>query len=144
MATAGAQEAVLTLRTPAADLAGLYPWLEAAAEARQVPQAVRHAMHVALEEAVANVAMHAFAPDEPGRISVSLHAAPDAVALVVEDSGRPFDQATAPGRARAASLDVAAPGGLGLTLLRHFCRDLSYQRVEAGNRLTLRFPLAAS
>ena len=43
-----------------------------------------------------NVAMHAFAPGEPGEITVRLSTSPDAAALVVEDSGHPFDPTAAP------------------------------------------------
>jgi anti-sigma regulatory factor (Ser/Thr protein kinase) len=97
-----------------------------------------HGMHVAIEEAVANVALRAFGPDQPGDIAVRLRAAPGAAALVVEDGGRPFDPAAAP--ARPARLQDARPNGLGLSLLRHYCRDISYERIGGRNRLTPRFP----
>jgi anti-sigma regulatory factor (Ser/Thr protein kinase) len=57
----------------------------------------------------------------------------------VEDAGRPFDPGAAELPARPASLADAMPGGLGLRLLRHHCRDLSYRRTDGRNRLTLRF-----
>ena len=132
---------VLHLRTDTADLARLHPWLDRAATARELPQTMLHGMHVAIEEAVANVALHAFGPDQPGEIAVRLCAAPGAAALVVEDGGRPFDPAAAPAPPRPARLEDARPGGLGLTLLRHYCRDISYERIGGRNRLTLRFPL---
>ncbi len=132
---------VLHLRTDTADLARLHPWLDSAAAARDLPPAMLHGMHVAIEEAVANVALHAFGPDQSGDIAVRLCAAPDAAALVVEDGGRPFDPVTAPVPARPARLQDARPGGLGLTLLRHYCRDISYERIDGRNHLTLRFPL---
>ena len=66
---------------------------------------------------------------------------PNAVTFVVEDTGRAFDPSAAPVPARPASLLDAEPGGLGLTLLRHYCSDLTYERIGDRNRLTLRFPL---
>ena len=137
----GGPQPVLHLGPDPADLDRLYPWLEAAAAARNLPQAVRFGMHVAAEEAVANAARHAFAPDAPGEIAVRLCDLPDAAALVVEDTGRPFDPVAAPARERPASLRDARPGGLGLTLLRHYCHDISYQRIDGRNHLTMRFPL---
>jgi serine/threonine-protein kinase RsbW len=121
----------------ATDLDRLHPWLDA--EAGDLPTAIRHGISVALEEAVMNVAMHAFPAGESGEIAVALHAAPDGVTLVVEDTGREFDPTTAPSAARPASLSEAEPGGLGLTLLRHYCDNIRYERVAARNRLTLRF-----
>ncbi len=133
--------AVLHLSTDAGDLGRLYPWLDAAASS--LPGAMLHGMHVVLEEAVANVAMHGFAPGERGEITVRLDLSADAASLVVEDSGRRFDPTTAPVAERPASLWEAEPGGLGLVLLRHYCRDISYERTGDRNRLTLRFPLPA-
>ncbi len=133
---------VLRIGTALDDLARLYPWLDAAA-ARLLPAAIVQKMHVALEEAVMNVAMHAYAPGEAGEITIRLHADPDAAALVIEDAGPAFDPTAATPRPRATSLEAARPGGLGLTLLRHYCRDISYERAEDRNRLTLRFRLTA-
>ena len=96
-------------------------------------------MQVALEEVVLNIATHGFPTGTSGEIAVSLHAAPDAVALIVEDPGPEFDPSTAPAPSRPISLE---PGGLGLTLLRHYCKHISYDRAGEHNRLTLRFPLA--
>jgi anti-sigma regulatory factor (Ser/Thr protein kinase) len=137
----GEERATLRVGSAAADLARLYPWLDTQADARHLPKTVLARMHVALEEAVMNVAMHAFSPGEPGEITVRLDTSPDGAALVVEDSGRPFDPTAAPSPERPTSLSEARPGGLGLTLLRHYCREISYARIGDRNRLTLRFPL---
>jgi len=137
----GDEAAVLRIGVALADLGRLYPWLDGAAAARKVPDATVQRMHVALEEAVANVAMHAYGPDASGEITIRLLASPDAAALVVEDAGPAFDPTSARPRPRAASLEETEVGGLGLTLLRHFCSDIAYERAGDRNRLTLRFPL---
>jgi anti-sigma regulatory factor (Ser/Thr protein kinase) len=133
--------AELRLGTDTAELARLYPWLETEAKARNLPPALLPGMHVAVEEAVANVALHAFGPDQPGEIAVLLSTSADGAAVVVADSGPPFDPGTVAAPERPASLEAAMPGGLGLTLLRHYCRDVSYRRIGGRNHLTLRFPL---
>jgi serine/threonine-protein kinase RsbW len=135
-----APAAILRIGVAAADLARLYPWLDSEARAHGVPDATAQRMHVALEEAVANVAMHAYAPGEEGEITIRLLTTPDAAVLVIEDAGPAFDPTLAQPRPRAARIEDAQPGGLGLTLLRHFCGDIGYQRVDQRNRLTLRFP----
>jgi anti-sigma regulatory factor (Ser/Thr protein kinase) len=137
----GTGQAVLHITTAPEDLARLYSWLETSAEACHLPKSVLQGMHIVLEEAVTNVAMHAFPPGEQGEVTIRLQAAPGAASLVVEDSGRPFDPTAAPAHHRPASLLEAEPGGLGLTLLRHYCRDIGYERIGDRNRLTLRFPL---
>jgi anti-sigma regulatory factor (Ser/Thr protein kinase) len=132
----------LRIGTATADLGLLYPWLDAAAEAWNPSEQLLNGMHVALEEAVMNVAMHAFAPDEAGEITIRLHTSPETASLIVEDSGRAFDPTAVPAAAPSANLMDKPPGGLGLTLLHHYCNDITYQRIAGRNLLTLRFPLA--
>ncbi|MDE2583549.1 MAG: ATP-binding protein [Rhodospirillales bacterium] len=139
---AAARASELRLRTAPAELARLYPWLETAARAHNLPRDLLYGMHVAVEEAVANVALHGFGPEQPGEIAVRLSASPDAAAVEVEDAGRPFDPTVATSLARRGP--DAAPGGHGLTLIRHYCRDIRYERIGDRNHLTLRFPLPRS
>jgi len=124
---------MLVISTSAGDLARVHPWLDDVT--RTLPKPKIHGMHVALEEAVMNIAMHS----DSTELSLRLELSPEAAALVVEDTGPEFNPAEAP-----IVQQRAEPGGWGLTLLRHYCRDIRYQRVGARNRLTLRFPLQAA
>jgi anti-sigma regulatory factor (Ser/Thr protein kinase) len=132
-----------TLRiTPApADLARLYPWLDEAAAPLALPKPLLNSMHVALEEAVMNVVMHGFAPEHVQEIFIHFTPEPEKAVIVVEDAGKPFDVTQAAEKARPESLLDAEPGGLGIKLLRHYCKDISYARESGRNRLTLGFPL---
>lgn len=132
----------LHLQATPADLTRLYGWLETEARARGLPDRVLFGMQVALEEAVMNVALHAFAPDAPGEIEVHFDTLADAATLVVEDAGPPFDPTAAAVHQRPGSLEAATPGGLGLTLLHHYCDEIDYERSGERNHLTLRFWLA--
>jgi len=131
----------LRLTTAPEDLARLYPWLDEAASAHGLGEPLLGRMHVALEEAVMNVAMHGLGLGGDGVITVRLRAEDTAVALVVEDAGPEFDPVAAPEVTRADSLEGVGAGGLGLRLLRHYCKDIAYQRDAGVNRLTMRFPL---
>lgn len=133
---------VLVLTRAPADLARLYPWLEAAVTPHRLPAAMLLSMHVALEEAVANVVLHGFAPGDPGEIAIALHRDGDELALTVEDCGRAFDPSTTIAPPRARNLAEAQPGGLGLGLMRHYCSRIGYERTDGRNRLTLRFAVA--
>ena len=128
----------LQIGSGAEDLARVYPWLDEAIQPCRLPDALSHAMHVALEEAVQNVAMHA---GEPEIIEVTFLLSERIATLVVADNGREFDPTAAPVTNPATRLQQGEPGGLGLTLLRHYCDDIRYERVGERNRLTLRFPL---
>jgi anti-sigma regulatory factor (Ser/Thr protein kinase) len=136
----------LRIGTDAADLALVYPWLDAAVEALKVPESMLCGMHIALEEAVMNVAMHAYPSDGQNNmcakdIALWLDVTPAAAVLIVEDNGRAFDVASASAGARPPNLSELKAGGLGFVLLRHYCPEIGYERVGGRNRLTLRFPL---
>ena len=126
----------------AADLERLHPWFDEVSG--RLPAAMRHGMRVALEEVVLNAAMHGFALDGQDEITVQLHIDSGSAALSVEDSGRPFDPATAAARQPPAQHLDAPPGGLGLVLLHHYCHDLTYERIVERNRLIMRFPFPAT
>ena len=129
----------LRMTSVTADLARLYPWLDDAAKHFDLPAKLLEGMHVALEEAVMNVAMHGYAPGAPGEIIVRLQAEAGAAVLQVDDYGPPFDPVSVPVPAKPVTPDDVDAGGLGLKLLRHFCKDISYVRQAGSNRLTLRF-----
>jgi anti-sigma regulatory factor (Ser/Thr protein kinase) len=133
-------EPVLHLRSALADLGQLYPWLDDAAALAAVPAELLPGMHVALEEAVANVAMHAYPQNAPGPIVVRLRSEPDAAVLEIEDEGPAFDPTAAEVvGARPAALDDVVPGGWGLGLIRRYATGLAYAREAGRNRLTMRF-----
>lgn len=121
------------------DLARVHPWLDG--ELRRLPKALHHGMRVALEEVVLNIARHGYAGGAGGEIVIASRVSPDAAELVVEDDGVAFDPSIPP--ARAAQTADFEPGGLGLTLLHHYCTDIAWQRIGERNRLTLRFALPA-
>jgi anti-sigma regulatory factor (Ser/Thr protein kinase) len=122
---------MLRLTTAPADLGRVYPWLDEEAVADALPEAFLARLHVALEEAVANIVMHA----ETDGFTLEYMADAARVTLVITDEGLPFDPVVAPVASRAE----AEAGGKGLILLRHFCKDLHYERADGVNRLTMRF-----
>ncbi len=141
MPTPDAAPAPLRMTTAPADLARLYPWLDDAARLLALPPKLLEGMQVALEEAVMNVAMHGYKHEAGGEIIVRLCSEAGAAVLQVEDQGPPFDPVAAPQTVNPVSLEQIDAGGLGLKLLRHFCKDISYARELDRNRLTLRFPI---
>lgn len=130
--------AVLHLVPDRADLARLYPWLDEAVAGAPIGETLLARMHVAVEEAVVNVALHG----RPSFITVNLAIEPHATRIDIEDDGIPFDPTT-PAPPAAPASDETAVGGWGLGLIRRFCPEISYVRDNAHNRLSLRFPLAA-
>jgi anti-sigma regulatory factor (Ser/Thr protein kinase) len=131
----------LRIGTSEPDLALVFPWLDEAIGVENVPERLLYSMHVVLEEAVMNVALHGYPPGQGGEMAIRLKISPGEAVLEVEDAGLAFDPVSATVPNRAISLADAKPGGLGLGLMRQYCPDLHYQRIGGRNLLTMRFPI---
>ncbi len=128
----------LTLAQRRPELGRLSAWLDEQERTMAIPGKVSFALRQCLEEAVVNLIDHT--PATAGEsISVELNWQGDTLVAEVEDSGPPFDPRTVPEPVRAASLEVAIPGGWGIHLIRSFSSDIGYASAAGRNRLTLRF-----
>ncbi len=130
--------AELHLSSAVAELGQLYPWLDRIAA--DLPPGMLTRMHVVLEEAVANAALHGFPDGRVGKIVIRLvDRRPTEVVLEIEDDGIAFDPTSAVPRTHAKSLDDVEPGGWGLGLIRAYCQTSGYRRQNGRNHLTLHF-----
>ncbi len=116
----------------------------AARWARELPDALgldaslRFRIDLVLEEALANIAMHAFVAGGDGVFEVLWQGRRDGgVELTIRDNGGPFDPTRALPIALASDLASARPGGLGIGLIRQFTERMDYARVAEHNLLTL-------
>jgi serine/threonine-protein kinase RsbW len=97
-------------------------------------------LELCLEEAVANIIMHGGSRDAAARhISVSLVGGEPDLTLCLEDDGRPFDPTSAPEPAAILSLEDAAIGGRGISLIRKLTSRMRYEHSDGHNRLMLSF-----
>ena len=119
-------------------LAGLAGWVDHIAATLALPKPQEYALRLCLEEAVANVVMHGKAESgSPGSsVALAVHGAPDRLHVIIEDDCAAFDPLRQPVPDCQRSLD-AAPGGLGIHLMRQFASNIAYQRVDGVNRLEL-------
>jgi len=94
---------------------------------------------LAIEELTSNVIRHGY--EHVGQhIYITIAPRPDAVDVVIEDDGRPFDPGSQSDRAAPASLDEAPTGGMGIGLVRGLVGATHYDRVDGRNRVTCRVP----
>jgi serine/threonine-protein kinase RsbW len=94
-------------------------------------------VELVLEETLMNLARHAF--DQPAGVQIefTISITADAITLHFEDEGIAFDPRQAPEPTRPTSLADAAPGGLGLMLVRKRARSVHYERKALRNYLTI-------
>ena len=93
---------------------------------------------VALDEVLTNIAQYAYRDPGDHDIHVAFSVYHDALEVVIEDGGRPFDPLSVPPADRSAPLHDRRVGGLGIHLVRNLMSEAAYARVGETNRLTLK------
>ncbi len=84
-----------------------------------------------------NVIYYAYADRGRHEIRVGLEWNGEELRATVEDDGRPFNPLDKEPPAIPASLEEAGVGGWGIPIVRAFADDLSYERRDGRNRLTI-------
>jgi len=126
------------------ELSRVWVWAEAFAVDHGLAEKTRFAMHLCIEEALANVVLHGYR-NEPGhRIGIQPSVSGGWLFLAIEDEAPPFApaQSNGPRPGGPTDLETLEPGGNGILLMRRFAGSVNYEPLPHGNRLTLGFPLA--
>jgi serine/threonine-protein kinase RsbW len=136
----------LELDSRLTDLCRVWPWTEAWASQYGLAEQTRFALHLCMEEALANVVLHGY-QNEPGHpVVIRCSVADGWLAFTIEDEAPPFtpvDTDLSKPADKADDLELMEPGGNGIRLLYRFAGSLQYERLPSGNRLTIGFPLSA-
>ncbi len=117
-------------------------WVDQIAEALVLPAAQEYALRLCLEEAIANLVMHAepVSGQADGRVTAQVQTRADGLLVTIEDACAPFDLLLQPVRDQQKHVASGAVGGLGIHLMRHHAQAISYQQRRRTNRLTLTIP----
>ncbi|MCQ2243857.1 MAG: ATP-binding protein [Bacteroidaceae bacterium] len=95
-------------------------------------------IQLAIEEAVVNVIEYAYPDNVEGQNSLSVQKKGNTIIFVLSDSGTPFD----PTAAAAPDLSLPAEdrpiGGLGIMLVKKIMNEVTYQRIDGKNELTMK------
>lgn len=125
------------------ELSRVHPWVEHIADRHNLGEKTRFAIHLCMEEALANIILHGYraAPGHPIYIMASVSG--DELFFAIEDHAPPFapdESATFIDSVNpASSLEALTPGGNGIRLMRRFAESLRYEHLPNGNRLTIGF-----
>lgn len=107
------------------------------AEACALPDGVRRAMQVALDELIANELSHGTVGRHTGSVTIELELDQERVTFTLTSDGPPFDpfERAAPDTTLAA--DERPVGGLGLHLVRELMDEVRYERRNGQNVVVL-------
>ncbi len=116
-------------------------WLAERCRLRSVPEVLIDRLDLCLNEVLANLIDHA----GPGAQAIPVELVLDPgdpvggapLSLRVRDGGAPFDPTAAHPPTAPTELAAMGIGGLGLVMVRRFCDEMRYRRVNDRNELTL-------
>lgn len=128
----------LTLKNDVQEVDQIVPVVKAACEAVGFDELTTVQMNLAVEECVVNVVDYAYPEDTQGDIMVDVEANEGCLSFSVSDQGVAFDPT------KKGDVDTTLPaeerqiGGLGIFLIKSIMDDVSYERSEGRNVLTMK------
>lgn len=101
------------------------------------PMKVMTQMDVSIEEIFVNIASYAYSDNANASAEIGVEASENQITVVFEDSGIPFDPLAKADPDITLSAEERGIGGLGIFMVKKFMDDVSYQRVDDKNILTI-------
>ena len=95
-------------------------------------------LNLALEEVVSNVILYAYPNKEEGKVTIAAKGDGKSLVFTITDKGKEFD----PTKVEEADITLSAEdrqiGGLGIYIVKNIMNEVTYQRLEGHNVLTLK------
>ena len=112
--------------------------IDAFCEQREITWQIAYAVNLSIDEILTNTISYGYEDDEQHRIGLSMCMEGDVLVIEIVDDGRAFDSSLERDPDIESSLEERALGGLGLFLVQKMMDDVTYQRREELNVITLR------
>lgn len=128
----------LTLPNDVCTIPQLNEFIDSFCEEAGIGMEKTMSLNLALEEAVVNVMDYAYPKGTPGSVSVDVRTDADGIVFVITDNGIPFDPTAMKDADTTLPLEERSIGGLGIFLTRQIMDDISYERSNGRNILTLK------
>ncbi|KPL23815.1 MAG: hypothetical protein AMJ93_03760 [Anaerolineae bacterium SM23_84] len=128
-----------TLSIPAElkNLAEIRHFVERTATELGAGEGIVDDMVLAVDEAATNIILHGYERGE-GMIEIEMRRDGDALEIALRDGGVPFDPTCIPAPDLHLPLEIRAPGGMGIHLMRQVVDEVNYCTTpQGGNELTL-------
>lgn len=95
-------------------------------------------LNLALEEVVSNVILYAYPEKSNEKISISAQMTNGLLVFTISDSGLAFDPTAVPEADVTLSAEERQIGGLGIYIVKNIMNEVTYQRMDEKNVLTLK------
>ena len=120
------------------EIATLANFIETLGEELSLSAEITMNINLALEEAVANIIMYAYPPQEVQEILLKVSANANQLIFLLTDKGLSFDPTQVEDVDLTLSIEDRPIGGLGVFLIRSIMNEVSYQRLDNENRLIMK------
>lgn len=128
----------LTFKNEEQELSRVAEFMETVCDELQLDMHVAMKLQVAMEEMVTNVIFYAYPKGTSADITLTAESDGQELTFVLSDTGKPFD----PTAKEDADLDVnpmdREQGGMGILIVKNIMNEVSYQRLEGRNLLTMK------
>ena len=119
-------------------LADISQFVIQAAEEAGLDDSALYAVELAVDEAATNIIEHAYQGEDRGDICCSIEVNPEAVRIILQDWGNPFNPLEVPEPSIGAPLEMVKPSGLGLYFIRKLMDEVLFDfSSDKGNTITL-------
>lgn len=131
------EKPAIVMRNDIQQIPTLAEWIDG----MNIPMELNMPINLALEEAVTNVMLYAYPGRTDGKVFVECvqcnGVKGEQLIFTISDSGVPFDPTQAPEVDTSLSAEERAIGGLGIHLVRQLMDEITYERIDNMNVLTL-------
>lgn len=115
---------------------------ESTLESRGVDERARYGVQLTIEELMSNSIKYAYDDEDEHFIELSMELGKEAVRVVLEDDGNPFDPSCDLVTGICRPVPKPSQGGLGIMMIRRICESITYQRENNRNILQVDIALA--
>lgn len=122
-------------------------WIDQLVGAWSIPLGTRFAVKLCCEESFTNIVLHGYKAQRPTEredqtVRLALEHHTDALQLTIEDHGVAFNPLQVSPPAPVQHIRDSAVGGHGIQLMRRFTEQITYERRNSANLLSLTFTMA--
>ena len=130
-------EKSIILANDISEISRLYEFIEELGNDFSLSPDIVFNLNLVLEEAVVNIINYAYPKEKHESIYLSAQLHEGSIVFVLTDTGMQFDPTKAPEADITLSLEDRPIGGLGIFLIRQIMNEVSYERIDGKNVLTL-------
>ena len=131
----------LVIRNQVCELARVASFVEDLSAELRLDMEARMNLNLALEEMVSNVIFYAYPKDADGCIELMAESDGRELTLVLSDQGREFDPTLKSDTDMNVNPAERELGGMGIFIVKNILDEVSYQRQEGRNLLTMKMRL---